>query len=137
MSSFHVKFVQTETNRQTDGQTDRQQHIPNISMGGHKNMDKWGYSYLIELKTLWENEKLLVTSNFFFSHNVFKSFLMLMHPNEYLSSKELIIYLNSLLCFTVYYQYCNSMPEAHTANTIKHARPIFSFNNISILLIGQ
>ena len=29
------------------------------------------------LKTLWENEKLLVTSNFSFSHNVFCSFLEL------------------------------------------------------------
>ena len=27
--------------------------------------------YLIELKTLWEKEKLLVTSNFSISHNVF------------------------------------------------------------------
>ena len=26
------------------------------------------------LKTLWEKEKLLVTSNFFFSHSVFYSF---------------------------------------------------------------
>ena len=32
------------------------------------------------LKTLWEKEKLLVTSNLFFSHNVFKSCLLLM-PN--------------------------------------------------------
>ena len=32
-----------------------------------------GYSYLIEKKTLWKKEKLLVMSNFSFSHNVFKS----------------------------------------------------------------
>ena len=41
-----------------------------------------GYNYLIELKTLWEKEKLLVTSNFSFSHSVFKSCLMLMCQNE-------------------------------------------------------
>ena len=39
---------------------------------------------VIELKTLWEKEKLLVTSNFSFSHNVFKSCLLLMRQNEYL-----------------------------------------------------
>ena len=54
-----------------------------------KNMNKWGYSYLIELKTLWEKEKLLVTSNFPFSHYVFKSCLLLMRQNEYLWSKGL------------------------------------------------
>ena len=53
-------------------------------------MDKWGYNYLIELKTSWEKEKLLVTSNFSFSHNVFKNCLWLMHQNEYLWSKGLM-----------------------------------------------
>ena len=43
-----------------------------------KNMDKWVSNYLIEWKTLWEKEKLLVTSNFSFSHNVFKGCLLLM-----------------------------------------------------------
>ena len=52
-------------------------------------MDRWGCSYLIEVKTLWEKEKLLVTSNFSFSHNVFKSCLLLMRQNEYLWSKGL------------------------------------------------
>ena len=47
-----------------------------------KNMDKSGYSDLIETKTLWEKEKLLVTSNFSFSHNVFNSCLVLMSQNE-------------------------------------------------------
>ena len=50
-------------------------------------MDKWEYSYLIVLKTLWEKEKLLVTSNFSYSHNVFKSCLLFEHQNEYLWSK--------------------------------------------------
>ena len=48
-----------------------------------------GFSYLIELKTLWEKEKLLITSNISFSLNVFKSCLLLMHQNEYLWSKGL------------------------------------------------
>ena len=52
-------------------------------------MDKLGYSYLLVLKTLWEKEKLLVTSNFSFSHDVFKSRLLLTHLNEYLPSKRL------------------------------------------------
>ena len=37
-----------------------------------------GYNFLIEWKTLREKMKFLVTSNFFFSHNVFKSCLLLM-----------------------------------------------------------
>ena len=52
-------------------------------------MDKQGYSYLIQLKTLWEKEKLLIVSNFSFSHNVFKSCLLLMHQNGYLCNKGL------------------------------------------------
>ena len=38
---------------------------------------------------MWEKEKLLVTSNFSFSHDVFKSCLVLMRQNEYLLSKGL------------------------------------------------
>ena len=52
-------------------------------------MDKWGSNYLIEKKTLWEKKKLLVMSNFFFSHYVFKSCLLWMRQNEYLWSKWL------------------------------------------------
>ena len=48
---------------------------------------------LIELKTLWEKKKLLVTSNFSFSQKVFKSSLLLMRQNEYLLSKGLFLYL--------------------------------------------
>ena len=54
-------------------------------------MDKWGYNYLNEQKTLWEKEKLLLTSNFSFSQNVFKSCLLFMRENEYLWSKGLNI----------------------------------------------
>ena len=65
MLSFHVKFVQT------DGRTTVKQYAPDLSIWGHKK------------------EKLLATSNFSFSHNVFKSCLMFMHQNEYLWSKGL------------------------------------------------
>ena len=51
-----------------------------------KNMDKWGHSYLINIVG---KEKLLVMSNFSFSHNVFKSCLLLVRQNEYLWSKGL------------------------------------------------
>ena len=37
---------------------------------------------------MWEKEKLLVTSNFFFSHNVFKNRLLLKRQNEYLCCKR-------------------------------------------------
>ena len=46
-----------------------------------------GYNYLIGEKT-WEKEKLLVTSNFVFSHNVLKSCLLLMRQNEYYRVKS-------------------------------------------------
>ena len=61
-------------------------------------MDKWGYSYLIELKTFWEKEKLIITSNFSSSHNGFNSCLLLMRQNEYLWSKGL-----SLRCTHMYF----------------------------------
>ena len=50
-----------------------------------------GISHLIELKTLREKEKLLVTSNFSFYHYVFKSCLLFMRQNKYLWSKGLKI----------------------------------------------
>ena len=40
------------------------------------------------VENIVEKEKLLVTSNFSFFHNVFKSCLLLMHQNGYLWSKE-------------------------------------------------
>ena len=46
-----------------------------------------GYNDLIEWKTLWVKEKLLVKSNFFFSQDVFKSRLLFMPENEYLWNK--------------------------------------------------
>ena len=47
------------------------------------------YNYLMEEKTLWEKEKLLVMSYLFFSHNVFNSCLLLIRHIEYLLSKGL------------------------------------------------
>ena len=49
-----------------------------------------GCNYLIDNINIVEKEKLLITSNFSFSHNVFKSCLLLIGQNEYIWSKELI-----------------------------------------------
>ena len=38
---------------------------------------------------MWEKEKLLVASNFFFSHNVFHRYVSLMHQNEALCGNGL------------------------------------------------
>ena len=46
-------------------------------------------SSLNRLKTLWEKEKLLVTSNFSFSHSVFKRLVMQTRKNKGLFGKEL------------------------------------------------
>ena len=41
------------------------------------------------LKTLWEKVKLLVMSNFFFSHSVFKRLVLETHKNQGLLGKAL------------------------------------------------
>ena len=45
--------------------------------------------YPIGWKTLWEKEKLLVTSNFSFSHNVFHNYISLVHQNAALCGNGL------------------------------------------------
>ena len=47
-------------------------------------------------KTLWEKEKLLVKSNFTFSHSVFKGHALQTHKNKGLFGKGLT-YVKSLL----------------------------------------
>ena len=42
-----------------------------------------------QLKTLWEKEKLLVTSNFSFSHSVFKRLVLQTRKNQGLFGKGL------------------------------------------------
>ena len=49
-------------------------------------------SYQKGLKTLWEKEKLLVTSNFFFSHSVFKRFVLQTRKNQVLFGKGLTLF---------------------------------------------
>ena len=46
---------------------------------------------------MWEKETLVITSNFFFSHNVFKSCLLLIHQNEYSWSEGLMTFKRVLL----------------------------------------
>ena len=65
----------------------------NIHVQQRKTNKKYGQMG-IELSDRVENivgkkEKLLIMSNFSFSHNVFKSRLLLMSQNEYLWSKGL------------------------------------------------
>ena len=52
-------------------------------------MEKQEYGYLIELKTFFGKGEIADYEQFLLSHNVFKSFLLLIHQNEYLWSKGL------------------------------------------------
>ena len=45
------------------------------------------------LKTLWEKDKLLVTSNFSFSHCVFKRLVLQTRKNQGLFGKGLLLYI--------------------------------------------
>ena len=47
--------------------------------------------YHLRKKTLWEKDKLLVPSNFSFSHNVFHSYISLVHQNAVLCGTGLIL----------------------------------------------
>ena len=49
-------------------------------------------------KTLWEKEKLLVTSNFSFSHGVFKRLVLQTHKNQGLFGKGLKIHNYAITC---------------------------------------
>ena len=49
-------------------------------------------------KALWEKEKLLVTSNFFFSHSVFKRLILQTRKNQGLFGKEF-----KVSCLTLYH----------------------------------
>ena len=51
------------------------------------NLMKMAESSPNDKKTLWEKEKLLVTSNFSFSHNVFKTLVLQTHKNQVLFGK--------------------------------------------------
>ena len=48
--------------------------------------------FWLSTKHCGEEEKMLVMSNFSYSHNVFKSCLLLMHQSEYLWSKGLTLH---------------------------------------------
>ena len=50
---------------------------------------KWQKVHPNRQKTLWEKEKLLVTSNFSFSHSVFKRLILQTHKNQGLFGKGL------------------------------------------------
>ena len=48
-----------------------------------------GGAFSERVETLWEKEKLLVTSNFSFSHRVFKRFVLQTYKNNCLFGREL------------------------------------------------
>ena len=56
---------------------------------------KMAENYLNGQKTLWEKEKLLVTSNFSFSHGVFKRLELQTRKNQGLFGKGLTVYSDS------------------------------------------
>ena len=49
-------------------------------------------------KTLWENDKLCVTSNFSFSHNIFHSYIFSVHKNVALCCNGLTIVRRQISC---------------------------------------
>ena len=53
------------------------------------NLMKMAESFANGYKTFWEKEKLLVASNFSFSHNVFKRLVLQTHKNQGLFGKGL------------------------------------------------
>ena len=58
--------------------------------------------YHIGYKTLWEKEKLLVTSNFSFSHNVFHSYISIVHQNTVSCGNGLITSLWKVYLYKIY-----------------------------------
>ena len=55
-----------------------------------ENIYKWNQKYWKELKTFWQNDKLLILSNFPFSHNVIKIRQLQMRQNASSSGKRVI-----------------------------------------------
>ena len=53
------------------------------------NLMKMAESFPNEWKTLWEKDKLLVTSNLSFSHSVFKRLALMLCKNQALFEKGL------------------------------------------------
>ena len=116
MLSFHVKFVQT------DGRAMVKQYAPDLSIRGHKKFNKtktpfWCVWERSLFKTLWEKEKLLVTSIFSFSHNVFYSIkdrndrlcsFILSSANAFNSDKDQIMLSGNGLILNQTISYCNN-----------------------------
>ena len=63
-------------------------------------------------KTLWEKEKLLLTSNFSFYHSVFKRFLLQTRKNQGLFGKGLTYCSNTMLFVPCNIPFLNSFPNS-------------------------
>ena len=57
----------------------------------NSKLDRNGTKFSIRVETLWEKEKLLVTSNFSFSRCVFKRLVLQTRKNQGLFGKGLIV----------------------------------------------
>ena len=80
--SFFSTLTHFQTTNFKGGQIDKLQ----TTISNWMNMAE---SYLNGQKTLWEKEKLLVTSNFSFSHSVFKRLVLQTRKNQGLFGKGL------------------------------------------------
>ena len=104
-------------------------------------MDKWVYNYLIELKALREKKKPLVTSNFSFSNNVFKSCLLLMRQNEYLWSTRIKKTFSSMLhIYREVTARCFSLQSVYfdlAFSDVKHDKKVRFLTNIQQINVGK
>ena len=53
----------------------------------NSELDENGRKFSKKVETLWKKEKLLITSNFSFSHSVFKRLVQQTHKNQGLFGK--------------------------------------------------
>ena len=109
-----------------------------------KNMEnpyKWGYNYWKKLKTSRQKEKLLVLSNFFFCHDVFKR-----HQKESVCGKGLRDNFNMSKCwhqYAVKYFYWSIIILKHTSDHFvnlcvnKYLRHgiCFPLKNVTLILL--
>ena len=62
-------------------------------------------------KTLWEKKKLLVTSNFIFSHSVFKRLVLQTRKNQGLFGKGIALYQTTKFWSPLNSAYADSKPN--------------------------
>ena len=80
------------------------------------NLSKWTHTltYWIDLETLWQKEKLLVLSNFFFCHKVFKSRLLQKHQKVSTWGKGLSTLVEDEWCLSQSLERINGRADVQT-----------------------